>query len=219
MNDLSKVFVTIPQNDRPYQKYDGLIGWFAHEPECTETLNKFLQTDSAADGKCFLSLLPSPDSVFLEYCLDPFFLNEQEIAGYRKQMPEILSFLQKHETGDRLFRMLTAAAGSENLTGVWYVSAMLEEWGDHSAAVAAFLNGRARCDRYEAGENIINIYDWLFAASAYWHFRRPEDMKRCMEQARQLVDSDTAEEFDEVERRIAAMTIPAPWVENKIGEK
>lgn len=45
-------------------------------------------------------------------------------------------------------------------------------------------------------------------------------MKRCMEQARQLVDPDTAEEFDEVKRRIAAMPIQAPWIENKeIGEK
>lgn len=159
MNDLSNVFVTIPQNDRPYQKYDGLIGWFAHEPKCAEALNKFLQSDSAADGKRFLSLLPSPDSVFLEYCLDSFFLNEQEIADYRERMPEILSFLQKHETGERMFHMMTEAADFENMTGVWYISAMLEEWGDHPATVATFLNGRARCNRYEAGENIINIYD------------------------------------------------------------
>lgn len=220
MNDLSRVYVTIPQADCPYQKYDGLIGWFAHEPECTEALNAFLQTSSPEDGKRFLTLLPLPDSVFREYSLDSFFLNEQEIAGYRERMPEILSFLQESKIGEQLFRMMTEAAGSENLTGVWYVSAMLEEWGDHSAAVAAFLNGRARCDRYEAKENITNIYDWLFASIAYWHFRRPEDMERCMEQARRMVDPDTAEEFVEVERRIAAMPIPAPWIENKeIGKK
>lgn len=99
-----------------------------------------------------------------------------------------------------------------NLSDVLNLSACLEAVGDHANAVKVFLLGRKKCHTYEKDAEV--IFDWMFAAMYYWLFLDMPNANRCMENAKELLDSRTLEEFGALEDRIQKYR-PSEWIKDE----
>ena len=99
-----------------------------------------------------------------------------------------------------------------NLSDVLKLSACLDAVGDHENAVKVFLMGRKKCHTYEKGAEV--IFDWMFAAMYYWLFLDMPNANRCMENAKELLDSRTLEEFGTLEERIQKYR-PSEWIKDE----
>ena len=99
-----------------------------------------------------------------------------------------------------------------NLSDVLNLSACFEAVGDHENAVKVFLLGRKKCYTYENGTEV--IFDWMFAAMYYWLFLDMPNAKRCMENAKRLLDSRTQKEFNELEARMHKYR-PSEWIKDE----
>ena len=72
--------------------------------------------------------------------------------------------------------------------------------------------GRKKCHTHEKGAEV--IFDWMFAAMYYWLFLDMPNANRCMENAKELLDSRTLEEFGALEDRIQKYR-PSEWIKDE----
>ena len=121
-------------------------------------------------------------------------------------MPEHLPLL------DHLQAEIPHGDETLNLSDVLNLSACLEAVGDHANAVKVFLLGRKKCHTYEKSAEV--IFDWMFAAMYYWLFLDIPNAKRCMENAKELLDSRTLKEFGELEVRMQKYR-PSEWIKDE----
>lgn len=215
MSRASARFVTTPNEFRLPQKYDGLLGWFCALPESSDALDRYLKSAIQADGQHFIASLT--DSGFAGFDYSVFFwLTPSDLKRKRLQMPYLLQLLQRHQLLARLIEIIKmripASVADVNLAELWLIAAMLYDLGESDAAVAVFRQGETGCSNCVKNSDRFVIYDWLFAAVAYWHYRKIDDACRCLERARAMVDRDTRAEFDEVEHRIKQHPDIVPWI-------
>lgn len=215
MSKSSAIFVTIPNEFRPDQKYDGLLGWFCAGEASSAALDRYLKSAAPADGQYFISTLKNAFFASYDYSIF-FWLTPSDLKRKRLQIPYLLQIMSRHQLLPRLVEILQArvpvCVAHSDLAELWQIATMLNDLGEYALAVKVFRQGRDGCCNLVKNSETFVIYDWLFAATAYWHYLKLEDAHRCLERARAMVEPETHAEFDEVERRIKQYPDLVPWI-------
>lgn len=128
----------------------------------------------------------------------------------------------KHFILDTKLRILSFPSSSlkkiqflihSDLPSIWLLATMLAELSERKKALGLFELGQNLCTITDPTDDGVVIYDWLFAAVTCWRYRKLSKAKEYLDWAEGMVDDDTQEEFNAVQRRIKTAPFQAIWTQ------